>query len=612
MKKKLMTVLVTSIIMLAAMGVFVWKMSDISNKLKGEDKAKIEEEKDLLENQHGKAIDDVKQIDINNLYLSGEKKNVVTINYNSVNDVYDKSKSASAEETLTDIKKKTKEYTPEDALWAYNPYGTNSCSMYVYFNTDGRCYCKYTISVEDKSIPDFTRTLIAGKSGNVSNEHEYQLIGLVPGMKNYITLSLYNKNKQLSKKLVYCVTIPKSDIGIKTKISTQQGRSRQEISNGLYTVFGKGRTTTYKSVKIVTKKVKKKGKKVTKKVKKVITKKVTKDAIAMYDNSGILRTEIPLQAHNAKNMQIIYDSMVYPCATNKIVRVNKLGQVTEIYKINCYKQDGEFAYDGYGNIYFTATALGRKKTRNSKIMKLELESGKVNLVLDFDTFLKEMYQKSGKKTDWIDINSVQVCGTNKLIVSSKSLSSIFMVSNVGSLIPKLDFIIADKDIWAKCKNLKKKVLKKYSKEDEEQADAEETESPDSIEYILNQGKKKPDPFRSQYGQNALTCTSSGTLYITMLNNNSGKYAKGANRKSYYYRLKINQSAKNYRISEKKAFEKTSNDGNIIKGDNVYIYCCSDKNKFIETDSTGKLIKCFKTSDGIYRVYKNEWKNFWFY
>lgn len=611
MKKKLITALLTSVVMLAAMGIFVWKMSGISDKLSSEDKAKIEEEKDLLENQSGKAIDNVNPIDIKNLYLSGKRKNVVTINYKSPKDVYNQAKSARAEETLTNIKKKVKEYTPDDALWAYNPYGTNYCSMYVYFNTDGNCYCKYTISVKDKKIPDFTRTLIADGSGNVATEHEYQLIGLVPGMKNYITLKLYNKQDKLSKQLVYSVDIPKSSTGMQTRLSVINGRSKQEISNGLYTVFGKGRTVNRKSVKVITKKINKNGKKTTKIIKKTVNRKIKKYAIAMYDNSGVLRSEMPLDGHMAKNMQVIYDGIVYPCADNKFAMVNSLGQVTKVYSVNGYRQDGEFAYDGFGNIYFIATALGRKATRNSKIMGLELETGNVSLKLDFDSLLSEIYNKSGKKTNWIDINSVQVCGTNKLIIGSKSLSSIFKVSNVGSIIPKLDYIIADKEIWKKCKKLKKKVLKKYSKEEEEQADAEATEEPDSIDAILNEGKKKPDPFRSQYNQNALTCNSSGNV-ITMLNNNSGKYAKRANNNSYYYQFKVNESAKNYRVTAKKAFEKTSDYGNIIKDKNLYIYCCSSKNKFMETDATGKLIKSFKTSDGAYRVYKNDWKNFWFY
>ena len=106
MKKKLITALLTSVVMLAAMGIFVWKMSGISDKLSSEDKAKIEEEKDLLENQSGKAIDNVNPIDIKNLYLSGKRKNVVTINYKSPKDVYNQAKSARAEETLTNIKKK--------------------------------------------------------------------------------------------------------------------------------------------------------------------------------------------------------------------------------------------------------------------------------------------------------------------------------------------------------------------------------------------------------------------------------------------------------------------------------------------------------------------------
>ena len=45
MKKKLITALITSVVMIAAMGIFVWKMSGISDKLSSEDKAKIEEEK---------------------------------------------------------------------------------------------------------------------------------------------------------------------------------------------------------------------------------------------------------------------------------------------------------------------------------------------------------------------------------------------------------------------------------------------------------------------------------------------------------------------------------------------------------------------------------------
>ncbi len=37
MKKKLITILITSIIMIAAAGAFLWKMNDLSNKMEKQD-----------------------------------------------------------------------------------------------------------------------------------------------------------------------------------------------------------------------------------------------------------------------------------------------------------------------------------------------------------------------------------------------------------------------------------------------------------------------------------------------------------------------------------------------------------------------------------------------
>ena len=79
-----------------------------------------------------------------------------------------------------------------------------------------------------------------------------------------------------------------------------------------------------------------------------------------------------------------------------------------------------------------------------------------------NTLLKQVYKKTaGKRADWIDLNSIQVVGTNKLLLSSKKLSSIFKVSNVGSILPKINYIIADKKLYKSYKGFKqKKVLTK--------------------------------------------------------------------------------------------------------------------------------------------------------
>ena len=618
MKKKLIIVLITSLLMFAAMGGLLWKASQTSKMLEKEEREKILEEKDLLENQTGKAIDNVKKVDIVPLYISGKNKNVITVKYNSVKDIYDPEKSAAAEENITNIKKRSS-FSTANPLWAYNPYGTNRSSMYVYFKTEGKCYCKYTVSVKDSKIPDFTRTLINGGAGNISKEHEYQIIGLVPGKTNYITLKLYNKNDELSQSLTYSITMPKSRCNAKTIIKSSTGYSRKEIQNGLYTIFGEGRSVKKTSTKIVTKKVVVKGKKRTKRVKKTITKKVKKYAILLYDNSGVLRGEIPLDGYCGRNVENIYDNIVYACANNKITEVNSLGQVVKTFRINGYKQSGEFAYDGFGNIYVIATEVGRKSVPNSKVIKIELESKKTSVALDMNGLLKSGYKsavkKSGKSNpDWICLNSIQVAGTNKLLLSSQKLSSIFKVSSVNSLLPKIDYIISDSKIWKNNKKLKRKVLKKVAMES---ADATPTPEPtETFKSILDTKKSKPDIFPSQYGQNAIKRTSSSSLaegqyYLSMLNNNSGSYSKGGG-KSYYYSYIVDENARTYMLSSKKAFNKTSKNGNVVKKDGIYLYCDSGKRCFSESDEDGKLIKKFNYDKGIYRVYKKDWKNFWFY
>ena len=96
----------------------------------------------------------------------------------------------------------------------------------------------------------------------------------------------------------------------------------------------------------------------------------------------------------------------------------------------------------------------------------------------------------------------------------------------------------------------------------------------------------------------------------MLNNNSGAGAIN-NSKSYYYKYLVDETAGTYIRSETKGFDKTRDGGNVTKTDDVYIYCNASKNKFIETDTAGRLIKEFYPGSGLYRIYKYDWKGFWF-
>ena len=67
-----------------------------------------------------------------------------------------------------------------------NPFGTRPNSYYFYFKTTNKCMVRYTVTVPDETISDHIRYVNNGTEGNVTNEHEFLVTGLVPGMTNYI------------------------------------------------------------------------------------------------------------------------------------------------------------------------------------------------------------------------------------------------------------------------------------------------------------------------------------------------------------------------------------------------------------------------------------------
>ncbi len=595
MKRKLRAIIITLAVLLIGTGVLLWKMHEISEGLAKQQQADLKEERDLLEDQVGKAIDIVREIDIIPLYLSGDQKNVTTTEFNSVNEVYSEKKSAQVQEMLASIKK-NRAFTADKAFWAYNPYGTNRNAMYLYFKTDGNCYCRYTISVDDPDIPDFTRTALPATGGKMSKEHEYQIIGLVAGKKNYITLNLYTSGDKLSETRTYSVSVPESGVQAGGKLKTITGRSKTTISNGLYVVFQDG-----KQVGGNRKKLKKK-------------KAAKQYAILLYDNSGILRGEIPTDGYVGRNLEQVYGTLLYASGRTKISQVNALGQVTNTVSLGGYRQTGEFAYDGYGNVFVIASRNAKKATPKSKVIAVSLDDGAVKEHVDMDTLFKNVYKKAVKKAgkknvDWVGLNSVQVTGANQLLLSSKKLSSIIKVSNTSSLLPKIDYILADKRIYRNYKGLLKKVLSKSSGEVEEEG-PEETPA---VRNILKK-TKTPEAFASQYGQEDISYkegSAEGQGRIALLNCNAGNYAK-KNGKSYYYRYLIDEATGTYQLQKDHALDQTKKDGNFVAEKDFYIYCCSDGKYFVESDWDSKAIKQFSTGQRPYRVYKEDFKNFWFY
>lgn len=590
MKKKLLTILITSLVMIAGMGAFLWKMNSVNRQQEKKKAALLQEEMDT--DTKDKALEDVDKLELQTLYLSGDKKNVVTREYGSVDAIYNKAKSAAAEDMLTDIKKK-RDYSEEDPLWAYNPYGTNPESLYMYFKSKGRFYCRYTVSVDDDKIPDFTRTLDNGASGNVAMEHEYQIIGLVPDKTNYLIFRLYNKKDELANTLYYKVDMPKSYSGAQTILKLEEGRSKTPLQNGLYTVFAGTGTK--------------------------------KQAVLLYDNSGVLRGEFPTK-EIGYNMEQIYDTLVYEVDDNTLACVNELGQVVDCLEIPLHHIYGEFAYDGAGAVYVLAQPVQRSQSLGS-VVKVEVNSGDVSDALDLSDIpslvkLVKRADKSGKLKgrNYMAPDSVQVTGINQLLLGSSKYSTIMKVSNVNSLMPKLDYMMTDQKLWnisgkgKAMKRLRKKLLTKALADGQ----AEPTQATPIVDSILDSGKTTtPELFRSQYGQNALVVEKSSNLaegqyYVGMLNNNAGRGTSGQKNNSYYYKYLVDESAGTYALLEKERLTWNEKGGNVTPYDESFLYCRSGDHIFEETGKDGRQIRSFHVKGTLYRVYKNDWKGFWFY
>ena len=590
MKKKLLTILITSLVMIAGMGAFLWKMNSVNRQQEKKKAALLQEEMDT--DTKDKALEDVDKLELQTLYLSGDKKNVVTREYGSVDAIYNKAKSAAAEDMLTDIKKK-RDYSEEDPLWAYNPYGTNPESLYMYFKSKGRFYCRYTVSVDDDKIPDFTRTLDNGASGNVAMEHEYQIIGLVPDKTNYLIFRLYNKKDELANTLYYKVDMPKSYSGAQTILKLEEGRSKTPLQNGLYTVFAGTGTK--------------------------------KQAVLLYDNSGVLRGEFPTK-EIGYNMEQIYDTLVYEVDDNTLACVNELGQVVDCLEIPLHHIYGEFAYDGAGAVYVLAQPVQRSQSLGS-VVKVEVNSGDVSDALDLSDIpslvkLVKRADKSGKLKgrNYMAPDSVQVTGINQLLLGSSKYSTIMKVSNVNSLMPKLDYMMTDQKLWnisgkgKAMKRLRKKLLTKALADGQ----AEPTQATPIVDSILDSGKTTTlELFRSQYGQNALVVEKSSNLaegqyYVGMLNNNAGRGTSGQKNNSYYYKYLVDESAGTYALLEKERLTWNEKGGNVTPYDESFLYCRSGDHIFEETGKDGRQIRSFHVKGALYRVYKNDWKGFWFY
>lgn len=447
-------------------------------------------------------------------------------------------------------KKESQEYTLSNMLIEYNPFGTNTQSLYVYFETDSAVKVSYTIHVKEDDIADFSRNVYQDEE--YQKEHEFQVIGLIPDTENTITFYITNEDGSTdTNEIVYEMGSLYGEEAV--QLDTDVKQSADKLEDGLYVVLGNDSTS--------------------------------KDFMYYYDNNGVLRGEVPLLGYRSHRLIFDENSMYYSISEKKMAQVNRLGQVTKVYDLGNYKLHHDYVFDENGNMLILATDTTQDSVEDI-VLKLDVNSGEVTEVLDlgdlFGEYKKTCVKNSSDELDWMHINTIQYIGNGSVLLSSRETSTIIKVDNIYDG-PVVSYMIGEKDFW---------------------------KDTSYVSLLLN---KKGD-FTIQGGQHTITyetdeSLADGQYYLYMFDNNIGisetrpdydwssiglkvsSAVDGKNSKYYKYLVDENEGTFELVDSFKVPYSRYVSSAQEI-GDNVLVDS-GLKGTFTEYDADHKAIVTYK-------------------
>ena len=509
--------------------------------------------------------------------MSAEEPIQANANEASVNEaksIYTEEYQDAVEERL-ELEKSTGDYTEDHMLIKENPYGTNTLSLYVYFSTQEPVSVSYNVSVPDSSIVDFSQ-IPAGEE-EFTTEHEFQVLGLIAEEENTITFTLTKEDGSVETRS-YVHTMGELSGEEERKLQqTEVAEQGESVTDGLYVILGNDSDK--------------------------------EDFMYYYDNSGVLRGEIPLIGYRSHRLLFQDDRMYYSISENQIAAVNRLGKVEMIYDTGTYSLHHDYVFDDDGNMLVLATDTESESVED-QIIKIDTQTGEVSCVLDleelFPDYKETCIKNDDGELDWMHINTIQWTGDDAVLLSSRETSTILMITDIYDS-PKVEYMIGEESFWEGT-GYEELLLRK----DESMGTFSNTGGQHSITYVKDETLDEGEYYLYLFNNNFGTSNSNPSYDWKQIDGMETSMKEGTT--SYYYKYKINENDGTYSLVQSfevpfSAYVSSAQeyDGNLIIDSGM-------QGIFGEYDSNGNLIQEFQmklADEYIYRVYKYSFSGFYF-
>lgn len=468
----------------------------------------------------------------------------------------------------------------DDMLAIFNPYGTNTTGLYLYFVSSDTDSISYTISADGTS--DFTATANDLGTGNA---HEICLIGLVAGMQNNVTLQLYNSYGEETYNISFSVTAPDLKSGYVTSIQKTSGTSTQALSNGLYLMMGLN--STYAGYSF------------------------------LVDNDGVIREELVTQGDMVENIKFYNGDMYLTSDLYQMAAISPLGKVDAVYNTGINFMHHDFAMTSNGVIIALADDT-TSSTVEDIIVSIDTASGEVSELIDMGDLLPDYKSMTHNfspddtlsvangEWDWIHLNTIQLVNDDEMIVSSRETSTIIKISNIYSN-PTLDYLISDEQQWADT-SYSSYVLTKAS-------DFNSQFGQHTVTYVADNSLPDGQYYLIMYDNNYY-CEDSNDLYFSVPDDVNQSFLDTGDNSSYYYAYLVDENANTYDLVDSFPVTYSSIVSSVQQYGSNIIIDSGVANEFSEYDSEGNVISTFyyDPQDVIfctYRVFKYDFSGYYF-